>query len=160
MKTRSFTVTTAIIIAMDIICVAICAWQTAYLVSFQDIFAAEHPSYVSHSWILLTLLLLVAALTCGQAVLSCKRVMAPSSPVLCCFMSVLMIVLEVLVLRAAADQHYHMGMLISDYGIQVPFDGGWLLLLLAVALIAATITQLLIALLSALFKTHGNAEKG
>lgn len=152
MKTKGFAVTTAIIAAMDIICVAICAWQTAYLISFQDIFAAEHPSYVSHSWILLTLLLVLAALTCGQAVMSRKN---RESPVLCCTVSVLMIVLEVLALRAAADQHYHMGMLISDYQIQAPFDGGWLLLLLVVALIAATITQLLIVSLSALSRHTG-----
>lgn len=151
MKTKGFTVTTAIIIAMEILCVAICAWQTAYLVSFQDIFAADHPTYVSHSWILLTLLLVPALLACGQAALSRKR----GRPLLCGSMSVLMIVLEVLALRAAADQHYHMGMLISDYGIQVPFDGGWLLLLLVAALIVATITQLLIVLFSALSKHTG-----
>lgn len=155
MKTKGFTVTTAVIIAMDILCAAICAWQTAYFVSFQDIFSADHPTYVSHSWFLLALLLVPALLACGQAVLSRKRGMVPGSPVLCCSMSVLMIVLEVLALRAAADQHYHIGMLISDYGIQIPFDGGWLLLLLVVALIVATITQLLIVLFSALLGHTG-----
>lgn len=148
MKTKGFTVTTAIILTMDILCVAICARQTAYLISFQDIFAAEHPAYVSHSWILLTLLLVPALLACGQAVLSRGR----GRRLLCGSMSVAMIVLEVLALRAAADQHYHMGMLISDYGLQMPFNGGWLLLILVVTLLIATVTQLLMVLFSALTK--------
>lgn len=155
MKIKGFTATTAIIIAVGILCVAVCAGQTAYLVSFQNLFAAEHPTYVPHSWIMLTFLLVPTVLACGQVVVSRKRELTPKRLVLCCIMSVVMVVLEVLALRAAADQHYHMGMLESDYGIQVPFESGWLLLFLVMALIAVTVTQLLITLFAALSKHSG-----
>lgn len=154
-KRYLFNVTTAIIIAMAVICVVICARQTAYLISYQDAFVAEHPTYVGHSWRLLAFLLASALFACGQVVLLHKRGMMLGSQVLCCAMSVAMIVLDVFALRASADQHYHMGMLISDYGIQVPFEGGWMLLLLGVALIVATITQLLIVIFSALLRYEG-----
>lgn len=151
-KRYLFNVTTAIIIAMAVICVIICARQTAYLISFQEVFAAEHPTYVRHSWSLLALLLAPAMLACGQIALLRKRGMLLGSQIICCAMSVAMIVLEALALQASADQHYNMGMLISDYGIRVPFEGGWLLLLLGVALIIATATQMLMVIFSALFR--------
>lgn len=154
-KKYSFTVTTAMIIAMAVVCSAICVGQTAFLISYQDMFAAEHPTYIGHSWILLTLLLVPAALACGQVALSRRK----THSILCGSMSVLMIPLEVQALRAAADQHYHMGMLISDYGIQMPFDSGWLLLILVLALMIATFTQLMIVIFSALLRYDG-MQKG
>lgn len=148
MKTKGFAVTTAIIIALAILCAGICGWQTAHLISSQAVFTAEHPDYVAHSWYLLILLLATAVLACGQLVLRRKQ----GHPLLCGGISAGLILLGVLVLRAAADQHYHLGMLISDYGIQIPFEGGWLLLLLAAVLIIVTIAQLLTVCFSALAK--------
>lgn len=148
MKTKGFTVATAVIIVAAVLCAGICGWQTAYLVSQQDIFAAEHPDYISHSWCLLALVLAPALLAWGQAALIGR-------PVLCGSVSVVMTVLEILALRAAADQHYHMGMLTSDYGLQVPFESGWVLMILVVALIVATIAQLLIVVFSALTRSRG-----
>lgn len=149
-KRYLLTVTTAILIAMAVICVVICARQTAFLISLQDAFAAEHPTYVGHSWSLLALLLAPTLLACGQIVLLHRRGMTPGSQILCGAMSAAMLAAEVPALRAAADQHYHLGMLVSDYGLRIPHDGGWLLLLLGVALIVVTVTQFLIVIFSAL----------
>ncbi len=151
MRRKGCAVTSTLIITIGIICVAICSWQAVFFTSNRSAFDADHPSYVLHSWILLTLLLVPTVLACGQVVLSRRK----TSPMLFGAMSALMIVLEVLALRFAADQHYHMGMLISDYGIQAPFTGGWLLLLLVVVLIVATIAQLLTFLFTALSKSPG-----
>ena len=141
MKTGKFSATVVIVLAIALLCTGICAWQTVNLISHQNVFSADHPDYVPHSWYLLGLLTVTAVLGVGQLVLRRKRA-------LCGALSVVMIVLESLALRAAAGQHYNMGMLISDYGISVPFEGGWLLLILAVALIIATVAQLLILLFS------------
>lgn len=152
-KKRYFlTVTTAVIIAIAFICAVICGRQTAFLISAQDAFTAAHPTYVSHSWCLLALLLAPALLAWGQLALLRRRGMTPGSQAVCCIISAVMLTLEVPALRAAADQHYHMSMLVSDYGLRLPADGGWLLLILAVALIAATATQLLTVIFSALLR--------
>lgn len=148
MKTRGYTATTAVIIFLALLCAGICGWQTAQLISWQDTFAAEHPDYVSHSWILLTDLAVTVLLAWGQAVLRRRK----GNPLLCGVMSAATVVLGVLILRAAADQHYHMGILISDYGIEIPFEGGWLLLVLAALLLLATAAQLLTVLFSVLIK--------
>jgi hypothetical protein len=149
---KCFSVTTVIIIVMTAICISICAWQTACMVNLQNVFAADHPTYVPHSWTLLGMLLGLAVLAYGQNKRNSRREMKPANSLLYGIMSALMIVLEVLALRSAADQHYHMGMLISDYGIAMPFHGGWLLMGLIVALVLATAVQLVTIIISALMK--------
>lgn len=143
MKTKTFSVTVVIILVIALLCTGICAWQTGQMLSHQGAFSTDHPDYIPHSWYLLTLLAAPAVLAGGQMVLRRK-----GSPVLCGALSVLMLVLEVLALGAAAEQHYHLGMLVSDYGVQVPFVGGWVLLILAVALLIATVVQVLTVVLS------------
>ena len=149
---KCFSVTTVIIIVMTAICISICAWQTACMVNLQNVFAADHPTYVPHSWTLLGMLLGLAVLAYGQNKRNSMREMKPANSLLYGIMSALMIVLEVLALRFAADQHYHMGMLISDYGIAVPFQCGWLSMGLIVALILATAAHLLTIIITALVK--------
>lgn len=145
-------VMSAIIMAMAAVCLIICARQTAYLVSVRDVFGAAHPDYVGHSWRLLALLLAPALLAGSQTVLLHRRGMAPASQVLCCVLSAAMLVPEGMALGAAFTQHYNMAMLVSDYGLRLPFDGGWLLLLLVAALLAVTAAQLLTVIFSALAK--------
>lgn len=154
-KRYLLTVATAIIIAIAVACIGICARQTGYMISLQDAFVTDYPSYIPHSWGLLALLLATAMLACGQIAVLRRRGMMPGSQMLCCAMSAVMIVLEVLALRASAEQHYHLGMLISDYGIQIPFEGGWMLLILGVAIIVATAVQALIMIFSALLGYDG-----
>ena len=60
-------------------------------------------------------------------------------------------------MRAAATQLYNLGMLVSDYGIRFPFDGGWLLMALVVLLMAAAVAQMLILLFSWLAAKHEEA---
>ena len=143
MKTKIFSVTTIIILVIALLCTGICAWQTVLMLSHQTAFAADHPDYIPHSWYLLALVAALAVLAGGELVLRRK-----GNPVLCGALSVLMLVLEVLALGAAADQHYNLGMLVSDYGIRIPFEGGWVLLILAVAILIATAVQLLTVIIS------------
>ena len=152
MKTKGFKVTTSIIISLGFLCLAICAWQTANLISNQSVFQAEHPQYVTHSWVLLGLSGALTALACCQAIIACGMASSVKSAGLCSVLSIGMMVLEVLTLRAAATQLYNLGMLVSDYGIRFPFDGGWLLMALVILFIIAAMAQLLIILFSWLAK--------
>ena len=145
MSNKVFSVITAIILVLAIICTVICGWQTGNLRSCQDVFAAEHPDYIPHSWYLLMLATVVAALAGAQLILRNKISALPTGAV-----SALMAVLEVLTIRAAVDQHYNAGIVISDYGIQFPFESGWLLLGLMAVLILGTAAQLLAVIVSAL----------
>ena len=157
MKTKGFKVTTSIIISLGFLCLAICAWQTANFISNQSVFQAEHPQYVSHCWVLLGLTAAMTVLACCQAILSCWMAPSAGSSVLCGVFSTGLIVLEVPTLRAAAAQLYNLGMLVSDYGIRFPFDGGWLLMALVVLLMVAAVAQMLIILCSWLAAKHEEA---
>lgn len=157
MKTKGFKVTTAIVIAIGILCLVICAWQTANFISNQSVFQAEHPQYISYCWALMGRTAALTVLACCQAILSRKMAQSVGNTILCSALSIGMIVLEVLTLRAAATQLYNLGMLVSDYGIRIPFDGGWLLLALIVLLMAAAVAQLLIILFSWLAAKHVKA---
>lgn len=158
MKTKGFYVVTAAMIAMDAVCAMIAIWQTAYLTSVQAVLAAEHPEYLSHSWVLLAQLAILGALGCGQLALARKKGAGPQQVGLSCGVSALMIVLEILTIKTAAQQHYHFGILISDYGMAAPSVTGWLMLLLAAALAAATAAQLLTAFVFALHERDVSGE--
>ena len=151
MKTKGFKVTTSMIISLGFLCLAICAWQTANFISNQSVFQAEHPQYVSHCWVLLGLTAGMTALACCQAILACWMAPSVRSSILCGVLS------TGLGLRAAATQLYNLGMLVSDYGIRFPFDGGWLLMALVVLLMAAAVAQMLILLCSWLAAKHEEA---
>ena len=146
MKNKTFSVSAVITAVMALICAVLFALQTVPLVLFEEHFPAEHPAYVMHSWYLLAIFLAAAVLaTVSRRSRSLAR---------CCVISAVTVVLAILAMQGTADHHYYMGIL-RDLGIYAPFDAGWLLLALSVALIIATAVQFLIPVFSALAKDTG-----